>query len=387
MSNNDLWKYCTPEQVKMTLHSFDLLAGIPLEEEKELACLYAVSNHTEQHYQRVQIPKRKGGMRRLLVPDDLLSTIQKNILRHVLCEFSVSEYAAAYKKHISILDNVRPHVGAKQIVKLDIKDFFENITYSLVYQYAFPATSFPPAIRRMLTELCCYKDYLPQGAPTSPAISNLVMKPFDEYMGKWCEERGICYTRYCDDLTFSWKKDSGREEENEALGEDRQENDGESECTVNSESCLNQTDIKTLIRKVRGFLHVYGFELNNKKTRILRRNMRQSVTGIVVNEKPQVSREYRRNLRQELYYCRKFGVESHLKRKYGECEGRDDAHQWGRNVKGSENKAQIQKISCQRYLQRLLGKISYVCLVNPEDQEFRRARVEVRKWMKKMAEL
>lgn len=356
MSEYDLWKYCTPEQVRAVLHSFGLLSGIPLDKEKELACLYAVSNHTEKHYRQVHIPKKKGGMRRLCVPDDLLCTIQKNILRNVLCDFFVSSYAAAYKKKTSILDNVMPHVGAKQIVKLDIKDFFENISYLLVYQHAFPATYFPPAIRRILAELCCYRDYLPQGAPTSPAVSNLVMKPFDEYMGAWCQERDICYTRYCDDLTFSWK---------------------------NVEEDKKMTDTGTLIKKVRGFLQVYGFELNNKKTRILARNVRQSVTGIIVNEKAQVSREYRRALRQELYYCRKFGVESHLRRKYAECDGsKERTGKQNENIEFDETKNFEQKILCRKYLQNLLGKINYVCLVNPEDAEFQKAKKEVLEWMK-----
>lgn len=355
-SEYDLWKYCTSEQVKEVLHSFDLLSGISLDKDKKLACLYAVSNHTEKHYRQVQIPKKKGGMRRLCVPDDLLCTIQKNILHHVLCEFSVSSYAAAYKKKTSVPDHARSHVGTKQIVKLDIKDFFENISYSLVYQHAFPAAYFPPAIRRILTELCCYRDYLPQGAPTSPAISNLVMKPFDEYMGAWCQERDICYTRYCDDLTFSWKN----------VGEGKE-----------------ATDTGTLIKKVRGFLLVYGFELNNKKTRILKQNVRQSVTGIVVNEKAQVSREYRRNLRQELYYCRKFGVESHLRRKYTECDGRiERTGKQNENIEFDETKNLEQEILCRKYLQKLLGKINYVCLVNPEDTEFQKARKEVMEWMK-----
>ena len=386
MPEYDLWKYCTSEQVKITLHSFDLLAGVPMDEEKELACLYAVSNHTEKHYQQVQIPKRKGGMRCLSVPDGLLCTIQKNILRHVLCEFSASEYATAYKKKTSVLDNASPHVGAEQIVKLDIKDFFENISFLLVYQYAFPAVHFPPAIRRMLTELCCYRDCLPQGAPTSPAVSNLVMKPFDEYMGEWCKERGIAYTRYCDDLTFSYKK--GSEMENSA-GKPWKENMEEdfSEGVEESGNSLNHINAKALIGKVRGFLHVYGFELNNKKTRVFKRNVRQSVTGIVVNEKPQVSREYRRNLRQEIYYCRKFGVESHLKRKYaGNGSHVDSRDKRNGNTENIHNNACASGkqvgISCQRYLQKLLGKISYVCLVNPGDKEFQEARTEVMRWMR-----
>ena len=80
------------------LLSFRLLEGAPVREEKKLACLYAVSNHVRQHYHTAQIVKQSGGVRRLLIPDALLGTIQRNLLHHVLDGFSVSAYATAYKK-------------------------------------------------------------------------------------------------------------------------------------------------------------------------------------------------------------------------------------------------------------------------------------------------
>ncbi|MDO4276502.1 MAG: reverse transcriptase family protein [Eubacteriales bacterium] len=324
MSVNDLWKYCTAEQEKEMLLSLRLLDGMPVKEDKYLPCLYAVSNHTDQHYHTASIKKKSGGMRKLLVPDALLSTIQKNILHHVLNGFPAADAAKAYKAHVSPIDNALPHVGAEQIVKLDIKNFFDNITYFLVYQYAFPAEYFPPAVRTMLTALCCCHDYLPQGAPTSPGISNLVMKSFDKYMTWWCRERGIHYTRYCDDMTFS-----------------------------------GNLDEKELINKVRSFLQVMGFQLNEKKTRILKGSCRKTVTGIVVNEIPQVSRDYRRKLRAEIHYCRKFGVEEHVKR-MGKTEWMA-AH-------GPDT---------ERYIYHLLGKVNYVLHVNPKDEYF----VEARKFL------
>lgn len=322
----NLWKYCTSEQVKEALRSFHLLDGVSADEENELACLYAVSNHVESHYHPAEIRKKSGGVRLLQVPDGLLRTIQRNIVRHVLCEFPVSDCASAYKPKSSIVDNVLPHVGAEQIMKLDIRHFFESISFPMVYQSAFPAEYFPPAIRTMLTALCCYKDSLPQGAPTSPAVSNLVMKSFDEYMKKWCGERRIQYTRYCDDMTFS-----------------------------------GIFAPKVLKNKVKGYLLAMGFELNEKKTRVLGKQNRQIVTGIVINEKPQVSREYRKNLRAEIYYCRKYGVESHLKRI------------------GTDH---FEKEVCAGYLQCLLGKVNYVLLVNPEDVYFQKAREELREMQK-----
>lgn len=306
MAGQDFWKYCTTEEIGRTLRTFDLLKGLDVPEEAYLPCLYTVSNQIETHYHPVVISKKSGGRRKLLVPDALLRTIQRNLLHHVLEEFQISEFACAYKKGTSIVDNARPHVGAKLVLKLDIQDFFDQITWILVYQNAFPGTHFPPAIRKMLTEFCCVRDRLPQGAPTSPTVSNLVMRPFDVHMGEWCREREIRYTRYCDDLTFS-----------------------------------GAFAPEEVIRKVRGFLQVYGFELNRKKTRVLSRGNAQSVTGIVVNEKAQVSRAYRRKLRQEVYLFDRYGIKT---------------------AEGPKND--------ERERRRLLGKMRYVLSVNPEDVWF-----------------
>ena len=306
MAGQDFWKYCTTEEIGRTLRTFDLLKGLDVPEEAYLPCLYTVSNQIVTHYHPAVISKKSGGRRKLLVPDALLRTIQRNLLHHVLEEFQISEFACAYKKGTSIVDNARPHVGAKLVLKLDIQDFFDQITWILVYQNAFPGTHFPPAIRKMLTEFCCVRDRLPQGAPTSPTVSNLVMRPFDVHMGEWCREREIRYTRYCDDLTFS-----------------------------------GVFAPEEVIRKVRGFLQVYGFELNRKKTRVLGRGNAQSVTGIVVNEKAQVSRAYRRKLRQEVYLFDRYGIKTEEGPKNDEKERR-----------------------------RLLGKMRYVLSVNPEDVWF-----------------
>ena len=314
-----MWKYCTDEEALRTFHLTD---GLGCDEGKEIQTLFAVSNHIEEHYHVQYIPKKKGGKRKLLIPDALLGRIQKNILRNVLEERKVSSYAKAYVKGMGIVENARPHSYADTILKLDIEDFFEQITYIMVYQKVFPEKYVPSAIRTMLTHFCCYHDYLPQGASTSPMISNLVMYSFDEYMGKWCEERKICYTRYSDDLTFS-----------------------------------GDFDVKEVKNKVRSFLEKMGFSLNEKKTKVLKPYQRQTVTGIVVNEKTNVSREYKRKLRQEIYYCEKYGVTEHLWRK-GICD------------KGETT-----------YLKELLGKINYVLQINPEQPYFQEARKKIKEML------
>lgn len=330
MSEKDLWKYCTSRQGREMLREFGLLDGVKIKEDRYFACLYTLSTHAEEHYRPVEIPKKGGGTRKLLAPDYLLLRVQKNILHHVLEGLHVSGYAKAYVPHQSVVENAKPHVGAKQILKLDIQDFFGSISYFLVYRYAFPGIYFPPEVRTLLAHLCCCRDSLPQGAPTSPAVSNLVMKPFDTYMGNWCAERGIQYTRYSDDMTFS-----------------------------------GDFDVREVKGRTRGFLAAYGFELNEKKTRVQRAHRRQTVTGIVVNEKPQVSRAYRRKLRAEIYYCGKYGAESHLQRcgGYGLEKAKGDA-------------------AVRHYLRQLLGKIDYVLQVNPGDAEFLQSRRTVQDMLK-----
>ncbi|SUB81724.1 Retron-type reverse transcriptase [Pragia fontium] len=319
MPDTDVWKYCTTAQIKQFLVTLRLLGNTDWSDEKYIASLYAVSRNINNHYQQTTLLKRDGTQRHLLVPDKLLKKIQKNILRNLLQDVPLSAHATAYRQGTDIVANAQAHLGQRQILKLDIVDFFGSITFMMVYRSVFPSLYFPPSVGTLLTNLCCYNDVLPQGAPTSPAISNIVMTPFDNYIGKWCQERKIVYTRYCDDMTFS----------------------GDFEA--------NQ-----LKNKVRAFLQEMGLSLNQHKTKLFTCHTRQLVTGIVVNEKLQVSREYRKQLRQELYFCQKFGVLSHLTQ--------------------INNGLIAKQEDVESYLQSLLGKANFIVQVNPQDAYFLQAQ-------------
>lgn len=329
MARTDLWKYCSAEQCREMMISFRLIGAGDWPPEKIMGCLYALSNHAEKHYQRVNIPKRSGGFRNLLVPDPILKNVQRNLLHHVLDGFTVSDSAAAYRKGASVAANAGKHQGRKIVMKMDIEDFFGSITFPMVLHHAFPTAYFPPAVGVMLASLCCCHDRLPQGAPTSPAISNLVMKPFDEYMEAWCGEREIVYSRYCDDMTFS--------------------------------GVFDGSEVKG---KVYGFLRSMGFEPNLRKTRILTRGTRQVVTGLVVNERVRVPAPYRRRLRQEIYYCMKYGAKEHLTRT-------------GRQAYLNDGDG-----GTRRYLESLLGKTAYVLLASGNgDAWFREAQMKLREML------
>ncbi|MBR7133402.1 MAG: RNA-directed DNA polymerase [Clostridia bacterium] len=276
--------------------------------------LYSVSNHINRHYHPVKIPKANGEFRELNVPDKLLMTIQRAINNKLLCLENVSRFAMAYKPGSSTKMNAVAHVAQPVVLKLDIRHFFDHLIFPLIKEKAFPAARYSEQNSILLTFLCTYKDALPQGAPTSPTISNIIMKDFDNFVGGWCNERGIAYTRYCDDMTFS-----------------------------------GDFDPKAVIILVKKELKKLGLYLNDKKTVVVRKGQRQSVTGIVVNEKRSIPIEYKKRIRQEMHYCMKYGVASHLER-----IGIDEAP--------------------KTYTLKLLGKINYVLSVEPNNSNMRQYR-------------
>lgn len=325
MKYEPLWKYCDAGQWKEMILRLELLDRRKWPDDKHLACLYAVSNHPERHYRPIQIPKRDKTPRQLYEPDSILKLIQKNILHHVLVPLPVSSYALAYRRGTGIKANASCHVHNEVVVKLDIENFFDHILFPMVLKAAFPAEYFPLPVRTLLTHLCCYQEQIPQGAPTSAAISNLVMKPFDEYIGNWCRERDIVYSRYCDDIT-----------------------------------CSGSFKPQMVIRKTAACLQELGFYLNDRKTAVIRQGRRQLVTGITVNDKPQVPNGYRRSLRQEIYYIKKYGAASHLQ------------------FAGDGRFKPDDEVAIRKYLQSLLGKVNFILYINPADVYFQDALV----WLK-----
>ena len=219
--------------------------------------LYGLSNNLEKHYHNVFIPKSDGSKRKLSVPDLILKRVQKSIADNILTQYPISRYAKAYKAGSSVQQNAQPHVGKKKILKLDIEGFFDHILYSQVKDIVFYEEKFSEPIRILLTMLCYYMESLPQGAPTSPAITNIIMYNFDEMVGAFCQKKNIAYTRYCDDMTFS-----------------------------------GDFDQKEIIGFVKNELYKLGLFVKNRKTVVVPATKRQTVTGIVVNEKINITKDY-----------------------------------------------------------------------------------------------
>lgn len=300
-----MWKYTNRNDFLLSLHLIDLE-----DKNQYIRKLYMISNCVERNYRVYSIDKGNGKRRVICEPNSTLKHIQRQILCQVLNDRKISPWATAYYSGSCLRKNALPHVHKRFILKLDIEDFFAHIRFWDVYEHCFPIDYFPKEVGILLTHLCMYDGYLPQGAPTSAFISNLVMREFDQKIGAWCVQRGIAYTRYSDDMTFSGN--------------------------------FFPSDLIVLVKNE---LKKLGFQLNYSKVRIVSQCHRQVVTGIVVNDKVQVGLSYRKKIRQEMYYIRKFGIISHL------------------DKLGSSMNPDL-------YLQQLYGRILYVLQINPDDKEF-----------------
>jgi len=187
----------------------------------------------------------------------------------------------------SIVDNAKRHVGKKYVYNIDLKDFFPSINFHRVRAVLekVPPFKLDHKIAVIIANLCCYENSLPQGAPTSPTLSNFICRKLDAKLYKLSKDRNFTFSRYADDITIS--------------------------CNRN----IFTPEFKSLLTEI---IKEEGFELNPKKERLQRNHVksetgyireRQEVTGIIVNEKPNVPRHFIRNLRAALHNWTKYGYD------------------------------------------------------------------------------
>ncbi|MGO4820743.1 MULTISPECIES: reverse transcriptase family protein [unclassified Flavobacterium] len=266
------------------------------------AALY--SNH---FYRDFTIIKKNGKKRIISEPLPSLMEIQQWILQNILYQVPVSPFAKAYKPKTSLSENLKFHKKQRTVFTLDLENFFPSISADSI-EKVFIEMGYSNALARLLSQLCTRDNSLPQGAPTSPYLSNLIFREADKSIANYCIANRIRYTRYADDLSFSGDFDS-----------------------------------KSVLHFVTNVVEQLGCKINTTKTKLMTPNMRQTVTGIVVNDKPQVVFHKRNALRQAMYYIQKYGIDEHIA---------------------------FRDIRQSNYLQHLLGKINFVLQINPNDPEF-----------------
>ena len=240
--------------------------------------LLKISNASRKFYRTFTIPKKSGGERKISEPLPSLKEIQHWILQEILDQLPVSRLAKAYVKKRSIRENARFHIGQKVVLTIDLENFFSSLKYKKVF-LLFLHLGYSVPVSTMLSNLCCLDGSLPQGAPTSPTLSNLLMVSVDKRIFGFTKEKEIRYTRYADDMTFSGDFEPGM-----------------------------------VIKFVGKVLSQFELKINEKKTRVRRPGQKQEVTGVIVNEKIQAPKELRKQLRQAVYYIEKYGLASHLEK-------------------------------------------------------------------------
>ncbi len=242
------------------------------------------------NYQKFAIEKRSGGHRYIQAPDKTLKKIQRTILKRLLNKLPVHPAATGFEKGHSIVSNAFPHVSADIILRMDIKSFFTSTTADRLRGYLY-GIGWDQESTDILVRLCTHEDALPQGAPTSPHLSNLINYELDSRLSGWAETIGAVYTRYADDMTFSFhnmniassiKRTAQNPKTLERVS-----------CTFPSSQWVSYT--RYLVRNI---LAEYGYKLHTKKKlSIRRRHQQQKVTGLVVNEHVALPRKTRRWLR------------------------------------------------------------------------------------------
>lgn len=255
------------------------------------------------HYRTWTIPKRSGGVRTITAPKQRLKAIQRWLLRNVVDRLPVHSAAHGFLPERSIATNAAVHAGADVVVKVDLQDFFPTVTYArvkgLLRKAGLPeavailaallVTEAPRervAFRGQTLHVATGPRVLPQGAPTSPALTNVLCRRLDRRLSGLARSLGFAYTRYADDLTFSW----------------RAPNPGNAVAPVG-----------LLIRGVKGIVQAEGFRVHPHKTRVMRTGASQRVTGLVVNPLPagqngppvRVPRDLLRRLRAAIHNRRR----------------------------------------------------------------------------------
>ncbi len=274
---------------------------------KSLNDIDAILENKEKHIREFEVPKKDGTKRKIIAPDFKLKYIQKAVYYKILRRYAAHSASHGFVAKRGIVSNALVHVGSKSVGTIDIKKFFDTISQDHLknclfgnrnickYCKRYPdmvdgkcspslymnknvkfvhrceeikailiedyckKTGYQSLFKRII-DICIYKGFAAQGFPTSPMIANIVMRGFDKSITKYCDDLGIKYTRYADDLSFSSR-------------------------TMSSKELKAKTK-----QKVYRLLWAFGFEPNREKTRYRSKAGRLSICGIVVNVKTSIKR-------------------------------------------------------------------------------------------------
>ena len=282
-------------------------------------------NNKDKYFITFPIPKNKGKVRYIDSPQDKLKEVQNKILYRILYKFTAHVIAHGFVKNKSPITNAKMHVKAAIIVKIDVRNFFNSIKKEKIAKHlTYLFNNYNNVIggtedeneeaAGIIAELITYRGRLTQGSPTSPVISNLICYGIDKDLLKLAKTYKCRVTRYADDITFSRSKFKDKESELFLTG---------------------------VIKITYGILKTFDFEPNYKKTRVVKSNRRLKVTGVVVNQRTNIDKKIRRNLRAELHNLKTSNTKIDEK-KYQQLRGNIE---WIRSLNPLHGEPLLQKLA------------------------------------------
>ena len=240
-------------------------------------------------YETFKLPKRSGGFREISAPVTPLKIIQRKLNQVLQVVYPGRPQVHGFVRGKSILTNARSHSSKQLVLKVDLQDFFPTINFGrtrgmfLAHPYNRNA-----AVSTILAQICCFENRLPQGAPTSPIVSNMVCAKLDSGLLKLAKRIWCTYTRYADDLTFSTSRRHFPP------------------FVAAFSTTSKQVEVGPELRQI---IQENLFQINEKKVRLLQSHKRQMVTGLVTNKFPNVTRKYMNQVRAMLYAWETYGLQ------------------------------------------------------------------------------
>jgi RNA-directed DNA polymerase len=242
------------------------------------------------NYTTFQIKKRKGGNREISAPISSIKILPRKLNQVLQTIYSVKPSVHGFVRERSVISNAKAHTGNKYILNIDLSDFFPSIHFGRILGLFKSAPfNFNDKVAIALARLCCYKRSLPQGAPTSPILSNMICAKMDKQLDELARIHGCKYTRYADDITFS----------------------SEDDFFPKSIVFYSDSDKLELGSKIKEIITLNNvFDINPDKIKLRTQFERQVVTGITVNEFTNLPRSYVRQIRAMLHAWEKYGLEN-----------------------------------------------------------------------------
>lgn len=239
-------------------------------------------------YIQFEIPKRRGGMRAIMAPNRSLRILQSKLAHVLQCIYKIKPSVHGFVPDRSIVTNAKYHCKSSYVFNVDLKDFFPSINFGRV-RGMFMASPYrlPSAAATTLAHICCFENQLPQGAPTSPIVSNMICVRLDTHLQKLAKANKCRYSRYADDLTFSTTLSNFPSDI--------------ATCAAGEKAHVGDVLLQAIESN--------GFAVNPEKVRLQRWDSHQEVTGLTVNRRPNVQRRFVRQIRAMIHAWEVYGLE------------------------------------------------------------------------------